>query len=326
MENNDLVTSCCTLNEPKACTTFACATRMLDVDPASQYIKLKLIQNTVRVPASLRTSDLAALTVYQPALKENAYVNWNVMSDRPIRSIQSNLVVGGSFYHGSSTKRTITRCRPNAGCPGGAGVDIKHKSYDRYLLQLKGKGPVRQGVVPPDFGKPIVFDPAHPVYGGKTMKTSIVGNNCTCPLVPNKEQEDQIYRLLVPPVSFSMIFQFRIGDVVYATTSYGNNAIGIIINIDDDIYTVLFDDETTVRTPADCIFLYFPCKCNQEQILENQITLTGKTYYSDPPHPSAVTCFIINQYFGAEGNQNIIRSLSNLLPAEYQQFISTYYA
>ena len=34
-------------------------------DPASQYQTLKIIQNTVRVPASLYTHDLGALTVYQ---------------------------------------------------------------------------------------------------------------------------------------------------------------------------------------------------------------------------------------------------------------------
>jgi len=41
------------------------------------------------------------------------------------------------------------------------------------LNRLKGKGPVRRGVVPPTFGKPLPFNPAFPIYGGKTMKTSI---------------------------------------------------------------------------------------------------------------------------------------------------------
>ena len=60
--------------------------------------------------------------------------------------------------------------------------DIKHNSYYRYLARLKGKGPVRRGVIPPQFGVPIVFNPAYPIYGGKTIKTNIV-NHCNCPII-----------------------------------------------------------------------------------------------------------------------------------------------
>ena len=135
---------------------------------------MKLIQNTVRVPASLYTSDLGALTVStQPYY-------WNQISDRKEPHIQPNLVGGGSFYHGSSTKRTITRERPGAGCPGGVGVDIKHNSYARRLLKLKAKSVLKQGYVPPNFGTPIAFLQAAPIYGGKTIQTNIVGNNCNC--------------------------------------------------------------------------------------------------------------------------------------------------
>ena len=140
------------------CRSFGCNTNLTAIDPASQYQRLKLIQNTVRVQASLYTHDLGALTVYQRPIRAFANVNWNQMSDRAVRHVQPSIVTGGSFYHGSSTKHTITRCRPGAGCPGGSGVDIKHNSYDRYLNRLKGKGPVRRGVVPPGFGKQLPFN------------------------------------------------------------------------------------------------------------------------------------------------------------------------
>ena len=156
------------------CRFFGSNFNLSCVDPAFQYKNLKLIQNTVRVPASLYTSDLGALTVStQPYY-------WNQISDRKEPHIQPNLVGGGSFYHGSSTKRTITRERPGAGCPGGVGVDIKHNSYARRLLKLKAKSVLKQGYVPPNFGTPIAFLQAAPIYGGKTIQTNIVGNNCNC--------------------------------------------------------------------------------------------------------------------------------------------------
>jgi hypothetical protein len=58
--------------------------------------------------------------------------------------------------------------------PGGVGVDIKHNSYDRYLNKIKGKAPLRRGVIPPNYGAQIPFNRAFPVYGGKTFKTSII--------------------------------------------------------------------------------------------------------------------------------------------------------
>ena len=174
--------SCSNKPHPLLCRCIGWNEKLPIQNPALQYHNLKIIQNTVRVPASLYTHDLGALTTYQQPSVVFGNVNWNQMSDRAVRHIQPNMVAGGSFYHSSSTKSTITRCRPGAGCPGGAGVDIKHNSYDRYLNRLKGKGPVRRGVIPPNFGTPLPFNPAYPIYGGKTTKTSIVGDNCVCPI------------------------------------------------------------------------------------------------------------------------------------------------
>jgi len=39
---------------------------------------------------------------------------------------------------GNSTKRSKTSMRPGSQAPGGIGVDVKHNSYQRYLLKKKG--------------------------------------------------------------------------------------------------------------------------------------------------------------------------------------------
>jgi len=161
-----------------SCNSYGCNTNLAGNDPASQYQRQKIIWNTVRVPASLYISDLAALSSYEAPLPLLG-VNWNQMSDRRNRSFQPNLVAGGSTYHASSVKHTITRCRPGAGCPGGYGVDVKHNSYDRYLHRLKGQGPVRRGTIPPGYGVAPVARLG--VQGGKVVKTNIV-SGCNCPV------------------------------------------------------------------------------------------------------------------------------------------------
>jgi hypothetical protein len=159
-----------------SCKSYGCNANLASSSPTSLYQKQKLIWNTVRVPASLYISDLAALASYQSPLP-GFKVNWNQMSDRRNRSFQPTLVAGGSFYHASSVKNTITRCRPGAGCPGGYGVDVKHNSYYRYMNRLKAQGPVRRGVIPPGYG----VIPIPGSKGGKTVKTNIV-SGCDCPV------------------------------------------------------------------------------------------------------------------------------------------------
>jgi hypothetical protein len=248
------------------CRTIGLNFKLSDVDPVAQYLKLKIIQNTVRVPGSLYVHDLGALTTYQQP--NPAYgVNWNQMSDRAVRHVQPKTVAGGSFYHASSTRSTITRCRPGAGCPGGAGVDIKHNSYDRYLNRLKGKGPVRRGVVPPNFGAPLPFSPAFPIYGGKTMKTSIVGDNCICPIAAGDAGSRSIYKVLLKPPDLTFTgFNFIVGDVVYTENVSGVDAHAIIINVNNGIYTVQFDDGTTANTIYDNLKV-FPCNCVKQTTL-----------------------------------------------------------
>ena len=160
------------------CRSGRCDQNLNGNTPFDQYQRQKIIQNTVRVPSSIYTMNLGALSVYQRPNPEYG-VNWNQMSDRKERHIQQ-ANASGTNPGGNSTKSTITRLRPGALSPGGAGVDIKHNSYARYLARIKGKAPLRQQAVPPYFGLPIPFNPAYPVYGGKVFKTGIVaGCNCS---------------------------------------------------------------------------------------------------------------------------------------------------
>lgn len=103
-------------------------------DGISKMQTEKIIRNMVRMPASLHTLNVATSNVYNTCNPAST-VNWNQMSDRNVASIQKVIVPS----HGDSTRRTLTRARPGACSAGGAGVDVKHGSYDRYLARLKGK-------------------------------------------------------------------------------------------------------------------------------------------------------------------------------------------
>ena len=89
-DKSDIDTSNCRTNQCRSCNK-----NLTSNDPASQYQKQKIIQNTVRVPSSLYTMNLAALNVYQKPksvyslvdIAGSNYVvspgvNWNQMSDR----------------------------------------------------------------------------------------------------------------------------------------------------------------------------------------------------------------------------------------------------
>ena len=171
-----------------------CNTNLTGNTPADQYQKLKLIQNTVRVPSSLYTSNLGPLTAYQQHTLPTK-VCWNQMSDRAVPSVQKATVPTGIGNSLNRRHSSVTSSKPGGQTPGGIGCDIKHNSYDRYLNRLKGKRPLKRGVILPTFGLPIYFNPAFPIYGGKTTKTSIVSGcntvaNCT---LSNSEQNAQIY-------------------------------------------------------------------------------------------------------------------------------------
>jgi hypothetical protein len=253
-----------------------CNNNLTSNDPASQYQRQKIIQNTVRVPASLFTMNLGALNAYErPNLDYKVVdvsgsnyvvspgVNWNQMSDRKDPHIQVVKTGSGSGYGASSTKRTITRDRPGAMSPGGSGVDIKHNSYDRYLNRLKAKKPIRRGEIPPTFGAPYIpFNRADPIYGGKVMKTSIV-NNCNCPIVSNDNVklyanssiQNQIYDVTYKYSVFDFVFAKKLGD------GSGEKFKAQILGIENGIYTVKFEDGTIEQLTELYLSIYFDCNC-----------------------------------------------------------------
>jgi len=251
----------------------SCDTNLTSNTPANQYQRLKLIQNTVRVPSSIYTSNLGPLSAYkQPIINHNTGlygVCWNQMSDRPVPSVQRATIPTGTNSSLNGRHRSVTSSKPGSQTPGGAGCDIKHNSYDRYLNRLKGKGPLRRGKIPETFGSPIPFNPAFPVYGSKTTKTNII-NGCDCPIANNNQDINkdinQNIRIYNDPLYYpypSSQYTFSIGQYVYAIkpeTDYYSKAE--ILAEDGTSYIIEFTDGTTDTQPVDNLLIYFPCDCN----------------------------------------------------------------
>lgn len=112
------------------------------LDPSWVAATQRLIQNQVRIPSSQYSSDLASMNVRGTFVgavnntpKSQYYnVNWNQGSDRAVPSV----CVRNVPSHGNSTKRTLTAHRPGAFAAADSGVDVKHNSYNRRLMRLKG--------------------------------------------------------------------------------------------------------------------------------------------------------------------------------------------
>ena len=262
----------CKMNSCRGCNN-----NLTSNDPVSQYQRQKLIQNTVRVQSSLYTMNLAGLSSYQKPLHISQFVDqsgtpyiappnvyWNQMSDRARPANQTTKIASGTTYHTSSTRHSITRDRPGAMSPGGIGVDIKHNSYDRYLNKLKGKSSLRRGIIPPTYGLPIPFNRSSPIYGGKTVKTSII-NGCNCP--DNVEGDKQIYGSALNGLQdkiLSVTYKYNIGDFVRAK-KYKTDPLlykAEIINISNNMYTIKFvDDNVIISVPYCYLYIYFECNC-----------------------------------------------------------------
>ena len=242
-----------------------CDTNLTTNTPASQYQRLKLIQNTVRVPSSVYTMNLAGLTAYRPASDATYGVCWNQMSDRPVPSVQKASIPTG-FYTSANRKHTsVTSSRPGCQTPGGKGVDIKHNSYERRLNRLKGKAALRRGVIPKEFGVPqIPFNRAAPVYGAKTTKTSII-NGCNCPL---DSTDEQAYRnpYYVQNI-YDVKYHYYVGQNVYTQEIVGGPFVKatIISENSNGTYVVQFVDETTQTKSVADMYPYFDCNCVVEQ-------------------------------------------------------------
>lgn len=186
------------------------------------------------------------------------------MSDRPVPSVQKATIPTGFANSLNNRHNSVTSSRPGCQTPGGVGCDIKHNSYDRYLNRLKAKGPLRRGYVPPGFGAPIPFNPAFPIYGGKTVKTNII-NGCDCPIQDKKSdllQDIRLYRDPLIQAEPSGIQAFQVGDYVYAIetgTNYYSKAT--VITVDGNTYTIEFEDGTIETQNISQLLVYFPCNC-----------------------------------------------------------------
>jgi len=253
-----------------------CDTNLTTNTPASQYQRLKLIQKTVRVYSSLYTSNLGPLNAYRQPTAVTHGVCWNQMSDRPEPSVQRASIPTG--FNSSMNRRhtSVTSSRPGCQTPGGIGCDIKHNSYDRYLNRLKGKGPLRRGVIPPEFGSPsIPFNPAFPIYGAKTTKTSIV-SGCHCPIGRNLKQDIQIYNNPYWQPNPAFNYEFKVGDYVYAMET-GNQIYkkALVLEISPEgVYTIEFLDGTTKTIDnVNELLIYFPCNCSNS--ISSEIATNG---------------------------------------------------
>lgn len=146
-------------------------------NPMNRLQRQKIIQKVVRVPSSSYQDNLNALNVFEKPYYYNQ-TNCNQSSDRLNYHVQTVVIPS----HCNTLKSTKTSCKPGACSPGGIGVDIKHNSYARYLNRLKGKGPYKKDIIPPEQLLPeLPFNRAYPIYGDKLVKLNII-NNCipTC--------------------------------------------------------------------------------------------------------------------------------------------------
>lgn len=238
-----------------------CDTNLNTNTPASQYQKQKLIQNTVRIDSSQYTMNLGSLAGYQNPKKINAYVPWNQMSDRAQPSVQKANTSGSNTIGGSSTRSSITRLRPGSMSPGGIGCDIKHNSYDRYLNRLKGKAPLRRGIIPPNFGQEeITFNRANPIYGNKIMKTSIV-SGCNCPIETNQTNYKQLYQNNPnQDYNFNVPYEFAIDQKIFANINGVQTPATIVANLGNGNFTIKITSNGEIITMNQTNFLiYYNC-------------------------------------------------------------------
>jgi len=245
-----------------------CDTGLTTNTPAAQYQKQKLIQNTVRVYSSEYTMNLGSLAGYQRPNKRNAYVPWNQMSDRAEPAKQKAGANGGNTIGSSSTRHSITRLRPGSLSPGGIGCDIKHNSYDRYLNRLKGKAPLRRGIIPPNFGMAeIEFNRANPIYGGKVMKTSIV-SGCNCPIVTDQENYKKLY---VNPVNETtdnvfVPYHFSVGEKIFININ-GKQTVAIIEeDLGNGNFVIKLGNGSTMIANKSNFLVYYNCSSHIDYV------------------------------------------------------------
>jgi hypothetical protein len=156
--------SCICNYSNKPCRASTC------VNIANAQAKATIIQkriwNQVRAPASTYLMNLSVFTSGASRLASGKNVNWNQMSDRVNAAKQPAL----NPTHGNSLRRTLTSDKPGAGTPGGAGVDVKHDSYARFLNKKKASNLKTQT-------QNIATVPS---YGNKVKSINLVSNSINC--------------------------------------------------------------------------------------------------------------------------------------------------
>jgi hypothetical protein len=295
-------------------------------DPAFQYQKQKVIQNTVRVPSSLYTMNLGALSVYQNPTNQ-LHVNWNQMSDRSHPHKQPGSGYSqGSTYHGSSTRHTQTRDRPGASTPGGVGVDIKHNSYNRYLSKIKAVKPIRRGAVPPTYGTPIVFNRAFPIYGGKTVKTAIndapnfvcssrLNNNGHCsPSSINAENSiiNKVRTAKLDKTNYSYVF--AVGQTVYSRQTSDENyeKSTVIAVLGNNLYTLQTLDLNVYNTDSSNILPQYYCNYSIDNLYNDYYQINSQ--YCQQYNDTYVYIDTVNYAY-----------FINLYLSQANQFVDPYY-
>ena len=133
---------------------------------AKASITQKRIWKQVRAASSTYVMNISALTSGAAILASGSNANWNQRSDRVVAGVQPVI----SPTRGNSLRATLTSDRPGASTPGGAGVDVKHDSYARYLNRKKA------GIVKTQTTNLA----AAPLWGNKINATGIVANSVNC--------------------------------------------------------------------------------------------------------------------------------------------------
>lgn len=237
-----------------------CDTNLTSNTPQNKYQIQKQIQKTVRVSSSEYLMNKASLNAYRSPLLETK-VNWNQQSDRPIPSVSKSTIPTG--YHTTLNNRHFSQTSSRPGCqtPGGIGCDIKHNSYQRYLLRLKGIKPLRRGIIPPTFFVPnLPFQRSSPMYGDKQLKTSIV-SGCSC--FPNNDSTLFSFPNGNDVLNNAPPFTFAVGMKVYAieNPSLKKYTQGIILeSLDNNSFLVQFNKTgSTQWFPPSELFPSYQC-------------------------------------------------------------------
>ena len=205
----------------KGLEPFYYRTRTWNTQPIP-YQTLQIIQNSVRVPSSTYTTDLASLSVSNQPV-------WNALSDRPVPA--------SAGY----TRKTTSR--PGGQAPGGKGCDVKHGSYERYLNRLKGKGPLRRNV-------------QASVDASVTGRTTVV-TGCKC----DATSDQLIYTDRKTTDIDGIQYEFAVGDQVYAKqigSNYYSRAI-VVSNDGNHMYTIRYDYDEAVETKNISELKIFTC-------------------------------------------------------------------